>query len=165
MFVKDVFRKNTDRSIILPSLQLRNCVRYWFLSIMITFYKACPESIQPGGMKNRDIYWRRYKIPETLYIGQDTLAPFRVGTLGPHTVLPNAISCPFYFPESHWWSETSSLSKVILVLGKARSRRVPNLGCRGLSYLGDLMFFQKLCISRGMSGCVTMMKLPITSCP
>ena len=38
-----------------------------------------------------------------------------------------ALSC---FPESHWWSEMSSLSKVILVLEKARSHRVPNLGCR-----------------------------------
>ena len=36
-----------------------------------------------------------------------------------------------YFPESHWWSEISSLSKVILVLGKARSHRSPNLGCMG----------------------------------
>ena len=32
-----------------------------------------------------------------------------------------------------------------LVLGKARSQRVPNLDCRGLSHLGDLMFHQKLC--------------------
>ena len=39
--------------------------------------------------------------------------------------------------------EISSLSKVILVLGKARSCRVPNLGFRGLSHLGDLMFHQK----------------------
>ena len=36
-----------------------------------------------------------------------------------------------YFPESHPWSESSSLSKVILVLGKVRSHRVPSLGCRG----------------------------------
>ena len=36
-----------------------------------------------------------------------------------------------YFPESHWWSEISSFSKMTLVLGKARSLRVPNLGCRG----------------------------------
>ena len=35
-----------------------------------------------------------------------------------------------YFPESHQWPEISSLSKVILVLGKARSYRAPNLGCR-----------------------------------
>ena len=35
------------------------------------------------------------------------------------------------FPESHWWSEISPLSKVILVLGKARSHMAPNLGGRG----------------------------------
>ena len=40
-------------------------------------------------------------------------------------------AAPLYFPESHQWSEISSLSKVILVLGKARSLRAPNLGCRG----------------------------------
>ena len=43
--------------------------------------------------------------------------------------LPSA--APSYFPESHWWSEISSLSKVILVLGEARSCRAPNLSCRG----------------------------------
>ena len=40
-------------------------------------------------------------------------------------------AAPSYFPESHWWSEMSSLSKVILVLGKSRNCGVPNLGCRG----------------------------------
>ena len=38
---------------------------------------------------------------------------------------------PSYFPESHRQSEISSFSKVISVLGKARSHRAPNLGCRG----------------------------------
>ena len=36
-----------------------------------------------------------------------------------------------YFPESHRWPEISLLPKIILVLGKGRSPRVPNLGCRG----------------------------------
>ena len=36
-----------------------------------------------------------------------------------------------YFPESHGHSEISLLWMVILVLGKARNHRVPNLGCRG----------------------------------
>ena len=40
-------------------------------------------------------------------------------------------AAPSYFPESHWQSEISSPSKVILVLGKARCLRVPNLGHRG----------------------------------
>ena len=39
-----------------------------------------------------------------------------------------------YFPESHQLSEISSLSKVLLVWGKARSHRVPNLGCRGAEW-------------------------------
>ena len=39
-----------------------------------------------------------------------------------------------YIPESHWWSEMSSLSKVILVLGKNRS--APNLSCRGIESPG-----------------------------
>ena len=43
--------------------------------------------------------------------------------------MPSA--APLYFPESHQQSEIPSLSKVILVLGKARSRREPHLGCRG----------------------------------
>ena len=81
----------------------------------------------------KGIYWRRYKIQETLYIGQWRLSPLQVwGTLGPHTVFPITISCPVapsHFAESHWRSEISSLSKVISVLGKARSHRAPNLGC------------------------------------
>ena len=55
--------------------------------------KFCIEGIQQCNMKNRDIYWRRYKIQETLYIGQ--WCPFKVGTLGPHPVLPNAARCSF----------------------------------------------------------------------
>ena len=75
--------------------------------------------------------------------GNDASVPFKVGILGPHTVLPVAIAAPLYFPESHWWSAISPLSKVILVLGKARSHRAPNLGCRGAESPGDLMFHQK----------------------
>ena len=45
-----------------------------------------------------------------------------------------------YLPESCQLSEIFSLSKVMLVFGKTRSRGTPNLGYRGLSHLGDLMF-------------------------
>ena len=41
-----------------------------------------------------------------------------------------------YCPESHRRSEISSFSKVILVLGKVRSLRAPNLGCRGPASTG-----------------------------
>ena len=41
------------------------------------------------------------------------------------------------FPDSYQWqSEISSLSKVILVLQKVRSHRVPNLGCSGAELPG-----------------------------
>ena len=53
-----------------------------------------------------------------------------------------------YFPESHQWSEISSLSKVILVLGKTLgegdfSFRFQVGAVGGLSHLGDLMFRKK----------------------
>ena len=58
---------------------------------------------------------------------QDNVAsvPVKVGTLkSPSAALS-------YFLESHKWSEILSLSKVTLVLGKARSCRVLNLDCSG----------------------------------
>ena len=81
-------------------------------------------------MKNGDIYRRRYKLQETLYIGHWCLSPLQSGhlvTLHKFSQLPSASLS--YFLVSHWWSEIFSLSKVILVLGKARSHRAPNLGC------------------------------------
>ena len=48
-----------------------------------------------------------------------------------------------YFPESHQRCEVFSLPNVIIVLGKARSHKLPNLIHRGLSRLGDLMFCPK----------------------
>ena len=73
----------------------------------------------------------------------DTSVPFNVVTLGLHIVLPVSITCPLYFPESHRQSEISSFSKVISVLGKARSFRVPNLGCWGVESPGRFDVSQK----------------------
>ena len=110
----------------------------------------------------------RYKEHRHHYpMCNDASIPFKVGTLGPHTVLPITTNYPSYFPESQWLSEISSFSKVNLVLGKTRSCKVPNLGCSGgLSHLGNLIFCWKTlhkmwCISRH----VVVMKLPITRCP
>ena len=44
--------------------------------------KVCPQGIQPFNMKKRDIYWRRYEIQETLYIGQWHLCPLQSRHLG-----------------------------------------------------------------------------------
>ena len=95
-------------------------------------------------MKNRDVYWRRYKKHCTQ--DNDTSVPFKVGTLGPHTVFPITISCPLYFLESHGGSEISLLSKVILVLGKARSCRALNLGCMGAESPGWFDVSPKHCM-------------------
>ena len=71
---------------------------------------------------------------------------FKVGILGLHTVLPITISCPSYIPESHPGSEIPSLWKVILVLGKARSLRVPYLGYGRAESSGWFDVLQKTCM-------------------
>ena len=83
--------------------------------------------------------------------------PFKVGTWEPHTVLclfycskhsakffvRIAISCPviFYWISSMVWN--FFISKVILVLGKAKSCRMPNLGCWGTESPGWFYISQK----------------------
>ena len=54
-------------------------------------------------------------------------------------------AAPSYLPESHWQSEISSLSKVVLVLGNARSPRAPNLGCSGAESWDSVMPEQTCC--------------------
>ena len=50
--------------------------------------------------------------------------------------------------------------------GEARSLREPNLGCRGLSHMGDLMFCQKSLHGKWcMSRCIVLMKLPNQQLP
>ena len=73
------------------------------------------------------------------------LKGFKVGTwdLTQFSQSPPAVS--LYFPESHRWSEISSLSKVILVFGKARSCRALNLGCRGAESPGWFDVSQENC--------------------
>ena len=99
----------------------------------------------------------------------ETSVPFKVGTLGPHRVLPVAISCPIVFSWISLWSEISSLPKVILVWGKARICRTPNLGLRrtGTEYTWVIWCFTKKLRTRRtwfMSGHVLVLQLPVTSC-
>ena len=129
-----------------------------------------------------DICWRRYKIQETLCIGQWCLNHFQSRHLGTSHSSPSISStaqntaesfvvsplaaAPSCFPESYRWSEISFLSKVILVSGKARSCRVPNLGCRGAESPGWFKVSPKTLHKMWcMSQSVVMMKLPVTSCP
>ena len=59
-------------------------------------YEVCPESIKPCTMKEtfieKDTRYKKHCTQDN-----DTAVPFKVGTLGPHTVLPIAISCFIVF--------------------------------------------------------------------
>ena len=90
--------------------------------------------------------------------------PFKVGTLGSHTLLPIAI--PLYFPESHQWSEISSPSKVILVLRKAEVTGHQIWDVAGwvtcvIWYFTKKTLHETWCTS----GFIVTTKLPVTSCP
>ena len=84
------------------------------------------------------------KIQETLYVGQWCLRSLQSRHLGTSHSSPNhhQLSHPIFL-NLIWLSEVSSLSKVILIWGKTRSRRTPIWAVGGLSHLGDLMFCQK----------------------
>ena len=117
------------------------------------------------------------KIQETLYIGQWHLSPFHSRHFGTSHISPRVFftvqntqqnpllaspsATPSYFLESHQQSAISSLSKVILVLGKAKSHRAPNLGCGRLSH--PVVMFRQKTLHNALAGFV--MKLLITSCP
>ena len=45
------------------------CISHTHINTYTYIYIVFPEGIQPCNMKNRDIYWRRYKIQEPLYTG------------------------------------------------------------------------------------------------
>ena len=90
-----------------------------------------------------------YKIQETLYTGQWCLSPIRSRHLGPHTVLPIAIRCPVVFPESHQWSEISSLSKVDFSFGKSQKSQGTKSGLQGGWVTWEIGCFAKnLCMRR-----------------
>ena len=128
-------------------------------------YKVCPEGIQPCKMKNGVIYWKRYKIQETLYIGQWRPSLLRSGHFGTSHSFPNRHQLPhrIFLNSATVWN--LSLSKVTLVLGKARSRRVPRLGCRGAKSSGWLMLGKKETAQVVMhEQAHVVMNLPITSC-
>ena len=119
------WKKSNWKAYILYEFHYKNS--RW--NIIPITYKVCPEGIQTCVTKNRDIYWR-YMMQETLCTGQCHLSPLHSWHLGMSHSSPNHHPLPCPIPESHLWSEISSLSKVILVLGKARSHRVSNLDCK-----------------------------------
>ena len=57
--------------------------------------------------------------------------PFKVGTLGPHTVLPISISSPIIVSWISLMVWNLFHFKGDFIITQARSHRAPNLGCRG----------------------------------
>ena len=84
-------------------------------------------------------------IQETLYIGQWRLIPFKVAPWDLTQFSQSPSAAPLYFPESHRWSEISSLSKVILILEKPEVSGHQIWSVVGLRQLGDLMFHETPC--------------------
>ena len=78
-----------------------------------------------------------------MYTGQWCLSPLQSRYLGISQFSQLLSAALSYFPESHPWSEISSLSKVVLVSGKARSHRAPNLGCRRCWITWVIWYFTK----------------------
>ena len=96
---------------------------YFLLLNWLSFFWVCKEAKCIYlhfhlGLQSKSIYWRRYKIQETLYIGQWCLSPLQSRHLGTSHSFPDHphLPCPTFLD-------------LILVWGKARSHRAPNLGC------------------------------------
>ena len=69
------------KSDIFPCHNAQSCSTD-LLSALLIKRKICPESTQPCTMKNREIYWRRYKKQEMLYIGQWHISPLQSRHIG-----------------------------------------------------------------------------------
>ena len=109
-------------------------------------------------MKNRDIYWRRYKVQETWYTG-DTSVSFKVGTSGHHTALPVSLPlfktpCKIFCWNCHQLPCRIFLNLIYGLKSLPFQRwfqfwEKPEVtghqiwAVRGLSHLGDSMFCQK----------------------
>ena len=82
------------------------------ICVIFIYKNSLSEGIQTCNMKNRDFYWRRYRIQETLYTGQWCLIPLQSRHLGTSHSSPNYpiifswISSKVWdvFPFQRWFS-------------------------------------------------------------
>ena len=77
------------------SLERHYSVQVWGGGKLLkNIYGVCTESVHPFNMKIRDICWRRYKIQETLYIGQWCFSPLQSWHCGTSHSSPNCHQLP-----------------------------------------------------------------------
>ena len=126
----------------------------------IFMYACIVQRVSSHVIWKIDINWRGYKIQETLYIDQRCPSPLQRSHLG--------ISQPLFHCSKHiaksfvgiaisYADVFSWVSSIVwnlfpfkgdFSLGKIRICRALNLGYRGMSQLGYLIFCQKLCMRR-----------------
>ena len=152
-----------------------NCNYVWFwvltrLIVVIVLQYVYTRSVQKV---SNHVMWKietfieedtRYK--KHCKLDKDTSVPLKYVPWDLTQFSQSLSAAPLYFPESHLRSEISFLSKVILVLGKARSSRATNLSHRGSWVTWVIWCFSKKNLHGMwcMSGHVVVMKLLITSC-
>ena len=142
-------------------------------TLPFTALRIVPASTRSVQKESGHVLWKietfpkediRYKKHCTQ--DNDASVPFKVGTLGPHTVLPITISCPilFFWTSSIAWNPFHFKSD--FSFGKARSPGYQVWAIGRLSHLDNFMFCQKtLHKTWCMNGHIVVMNLPITSCP
>ena len=94
-------------------------------------YQVCAEGIQPRNMKNRDTYWRRHKVQESLDNNKDKASQSPASRhLGPSHSSPNSRHLPCHIFLNLFEGLKSLPFQKISVLGKSISCSVPNQGWR-----------------------------------
>ena len=95
-------------------------------------YQVCAEGIQPRNMKNRDTYWRRHKVQESLDNNKDKASQSPASRhLGPSHSSPNFRHLPCHIFLNLFEGLKPLPFQKISVLGKSISRRAPHQGWRG----------------------------------
>ena len=95
-------------------------------------YKVCPEGIKPWNMKNRDTYWRRHKVQESLDNNKDKASQSPASRhLGPSHSSPNSRHLPCHIFLNLFEGLKSLPFQNISVLRKSISHRAPHQGWRG----------------------------------
>jgi len=121
-------------------------------------YEVCPESIRPFWISRDPVAWPWCNLAASqrrlqLRIREQSLS---------RGASQSAVRCRWLSLCSVWpsHSQITSLSKSVLSLGKVRNRRETNVGCKGLTDLGDVMLSQEsLHENCRLCRCIAVMKL------
>ena len=102
------------------------------------------QNISSHVIWNTDIYWRRYKTQETLYIGQWHLSPLQSRILGTSHSSPNRheLPCDSFLDLTHGL-KSHPFQRWFYFWEKTEVARCQIWALEGLSHLADLMFLRR----------------------